>query len=1051
MNSTDPAAAPPDEAQAVDRALADALQGAPPAPEAPPEDGLRRFLGNLGRALTEPPALAELSAAYGRERAVEDLLHWFGRVQVPQVLVVGPPKVGKTAVVHGMARRIAAGDCPEALRGATVFELNPSQLVNELADQWRSQLPILFKDMAERGDLLLYLRDLPYSIGRGPQGGTMAANLAAMLAEQLPSSGLRCLIELRSNTLRRLNMQVPEFEQSFARLNVEPPADPGELRAIVDRVAADLSARQGLAIAPEACLAAIDLSERFNVAQAFPGKAIELLAEAVARRAEAWAGAPDTAPGPAPRVEASDVAGHLSEQTGLSRLLIDDSLPFDEEAVRAALGQWVIGQDPAVDAIVRAISLIRAHVNDPRRPLGVFLFLGPTGVGKTELSRALAAWLFGNEERLVRLNMGDYQNEWNAPIRLFGDNDPDEDLPTRRGQITNLVADEPFAVLLLDEFEKAAGTAILRFMQLFDEGVLINGDGETVNLRNTIIIATSNFGAAELNEDDDRRIGFVLPESRAREDQVRHALEQHFRPEFINRLDMVCFFKPLGIPSLHAIARRELGRLLEREGIRRRGLAVEVDEEVIEHIVERSYSPKYGARHLKRQIERSLAYPLAQVIVTERPAPGAVIRVFLAQDRVQAALLREEAPPAPVAEIQELDRRHRFSLSELDAGLEDVRARVDRLLAFHDQALRREQAAALMARMNEPGFWTDPARAEAELAELGHLTALVDRLDGLAEAVAALAGALELVREAGGGPMVGEAARQYRFLLTELPRAELEMLLVGPMDARDAILRLSSSPPGALAGSWPADLARCYLAWAARRGFETSVWDEQADAAGDPAALVIAVRGRGAYGLLKGEGGVHRLVQHREGGGRLSRHLRVEVLPEIDPESPEAPEPSALRVEVRTIKARGALLGRLRSQARAEHRPSATRVTLTNDRSLEESRALARRLLAALVAAQARPAEAPLGHADGESHWGAVVRSYCTYKSQYVRDTRTGHTETNIRRVLDGQLDPFIEAYLRAAAAAAAAEAALVEPELEDAPASPDDGLDQEPEPTPQP
>jgi len=1026
------------------------------------DDPLLSFLAAAGLNLTDLARQGRLRAAYGREAEVDAVLRALSRGQGAQPLVVGPPKVGKTAVIHEVVRRLEHGDCPAPLAGLTVYELAPAPLIMELGAEWRNQLPGFLRDVTEHAGVLLYLRDLSLAGAAGKKGHEATLDWVRALCEQLQGSSMRCVVEMRANALRRLDAAVPELAEAFTRVALdEPPA--GDVADIVEAACGDLEAAYAVRIERDARDAAVSLTRRFRVGQAFPGKAIALLEEAAARGAEArrdaegpragqdlptagdrpgakdrpMVGDPpavkdrsdaedrpavkdrpvdEDRPPPATVIDAPGVAAVFSDQTGLSRQLTDDGVPFDEGAVRRHLSERVIGQEQAIEVIAQTISLLRARLNDPRRPLGVFLFLGPTGVGKTELSKALAAWLFGDAGRLARFNMADF-TDWYDFEKLFGDEDETDDLAKRRGQLTLLLADEPFAVLLLDEFEKAHPNVYQRFLQLFDEGTLINADGETVNLRNTIIIATSNFGAQAYTS---AGIGFERPSDEAAiQAYIETAFENQFTPEFVNRLDRVCFFRPLGKHEVQRIARREIEHLLQREGIAGRGLVVEMDDEVVENVVERGYSRKFGARHLKRQIERAIAFALARAVLGQPTRPGDLVRLFVRGDRIHAAVVPDEAerPPAAVEVAVAPDgETRRFTLQELREALPDLEARVARLEAFHRIEEVRARSKDLMAAMSDPGFWDDPHRAEADLAALGDLTRVVDLCDGLRRATGDMAAALALIAEKGAGSMIGEAARQYRYLLRELPRAELDLLLADPWDRRDAFVLLHAPPAEADAGTWPEDLLGAYRGWAARRGFEAALLGETRDAAGRLASAALAVRGHGAYGLLKGETGAHRRLQPRADGGREAIHVRVEVVPELAGEVGQIPDPHDVEATARAINARGPLLGRLRSHASATHHPTGTTVSLTSDRPADESRALAERILAACLAARARRAALPSAPPDADALWGAVVRTYCVYKSHYVRDMRTGVTETHVRRVMEGHLDGFLEAYLRAVA-----------------------------------
>jgi peptide chain release factor 2 len=481
----------------------------------------------------------------------------------------------------------------------------------------------------------------------------------------------------------------------------------------------------------------------------------------------------------------------------------------------------------------------------------------------------------------------------------------------------------------------------------------------------------------------------------------------------------VCFFKPLTKPVLHEIARREIDNLFQREGITRRGLVIEMDEEVVERVVERGYSPKFGARHLKRQIERSIAYPLARAIIQQPTRAGDLARVYVKGDRIHAALIPDEAERAILEagiELETEDLSRRFTVEEMRNAVDELFARIERIESFHEMDATRTRMNDLITEMSAPTFWDDPQAAEAKLAVLGDLTRKVDVCEGLRRAAEDLESALELIVEEGARQLIGDAARRYRYLLRELPRVELDLLLTGPWDTHDAFLTVSVAPEDTEAAEWAEGLARMYLGWAGHRRYEATVLDETRDDAGHLQSFTVAIRGHGAFGLLKGESGAHRRLQHREEGGRQVLHARVEVIPDIGVDELGEITPGDLELQSQAISGQGEFIRRLRSHAQAVHLPSETVVSLTNDRTRDDNSELCRHLLQARLTFEARvperPAPSPL-----EPFWGAVVRTYSVYKDQFVKDTRTGVTETHIRRVLEGHIDTFLEAYLRALAA----------------------------------
>jgi hypothetical protein len=762
-------------------------------------------------------------------------------------------------------------------------------------------------------------------------------------------------------------------------------------------VAEDLGILHGLAVAPGAVDQALDLSQRYALDRAQPGKAIDVLRDALA---VAEAGDSDQ-----PRqLTGEDVVRRFGEHTGLPRMLLDDTAPFAEEHVLSFFKERVLGQEQAVEAVVQSLSLLRARVHNPLRPMGVFLFLGPTGVGKTELARTLAEYLYGDRDRLVRFNMAGYSQPFQV-VELFG-NPYSDDLPLRRGLLTNRLAGKMFSVIVLDEYEKADRNIYVRFLQLFDEGLLINGNDEVVNLRNAIFILTSNFGARLIEHG---RLGFAVTESvEARERRVLSETEQYFTPEFMNRMDAVCIFHPLNRAVMADIARREIGDLMGRDGILRRQLDVDIADDVIEHVVALGYSPHYGARYLKRQIEKSITYPLARAINARPPAAqGGSLRLYMKQGRVTAAYLpppsaQPERAPEPAAEAPP-------DLGQVRQALPVLAARLEALEELHGVSAARVERDAILAEMGDVGFWNDPAQARRKLDSYQQASSTVDVLGSLRQAYDGLAA--ECARPA---PRLESVTRGYRFLAAELPRLEFASWLSGPFDTAGAYLQVSVRSKLASARQWGATLARMYLGWAHRRGLTASILGEHQSPEGRLTRLVLAISGFGVYGLLRGETGTHRLVQTvKHDGQETVQRAAASVLvwPEVNDET--LPAIPGLEVRNRPISRGGLLLPRL-SQHVSVRQPGTDRgVELAGNLPADDLAAEASRLLRTSLFLEAEhPAELPPA--------GELVRTYIrNARDKGVHDHRTGQRTPRFKQVLDGDLQAFLDAALRARAGVA--------------------------------
>ena len=394
----------------------------------------------------------------------------------------------------------------------------------------------------------------------------------------------------------------------------------------------------------------------------------------------------------------------FAERTGLPLLLLSDEVPLRTGDVRAFFEARVLGQDEAVEAMVDLVTVAKSGLQDPNKPLGSFFFVGPTGVGKTELTKALAEFLFGSSDRVIRFDMAEH-GSGDALPRLIGT----AWHSNGEGELTRRVREQPFCVLLLDEIEKAHRDVFDALLSALGEGRLTDANGRTADFRNAIVVMTSNLGAGQ----GSAAVGFSAADAAAEADRLRrHFVEQaekFFRPEFFNRIDRVLPFHALDPETVRRIARRELGRLLMREGITRRRLLVEIDDAVVERLAESGFHPHYGARPLQREIERAVIQPLARLIVEQRPSAGDLVRFTCDGDEIRVAVQKVEVAEPP-------RRRERAAASGTEATLARAARRAAELHSAVEaevegpfaQSLRTE-ISALVERTSTPGFWDDAA------------------------------------------------------------------------------------------------------------------------------------------------------------------------------------------------------------------------------------------------------------------------------------------------------------------------------------------------------
>ncbi len=923
-------------------------------------DGLATL---VERDLTTLAKERRLSASHGLEQSAAELVTLLTRGG-KSPLLAGDQGVGKSAIVQEVARRIVDGNVPEALHGARVLEVTAAGIFARTnTPKGAAELfEDLLEDLALVPNTVVFLRDV---------GLVTGSSLVPVLIRALRSARLRFIFE---SDLRRGSELLRSDETLAEKLHLLVVNEPTTERArwIVGRAAEDLELEAGLPIDPSACDMALRLSVKFLLAQRLPRKALELLRETVAEASGASK----------ERVTGEDVLARFCNATRLPRFMADDSLPLDFDEVTRFFGTRLLGQTDAVQAVLRSVALLKAGLNNPRRPLGVFLFAGPTGVGKTHLAKLLAEYLFGSHDRLVRLNMADYPDFGDEQV-LFG-NPWAQGNDGKRGELTRLLDGRVFTVLLLDEFEKAHAKCHDRFLQLFDEGQFINAAGETVPCNNTLMVCTSNVGAEVYREGS---IGFAA--SRTDDEllaEVDRRISTTFRPEFLNRFDAMCHFRPLGKVEIRRIAQREVGRVLEREGIRARQLDVEVAPEVVELLVERGYSPTHGARYLQREIEKTLTAALA-VEIARQPLPaGTPVKVVAHKGHVHAIaepkvrrpreVTAQAQLPAAGAQVQRKKLDARSLVAEAEALIGRAAGVSSAFKRPELEARRRELLAASQA----PGFWDDADKAASILRAFRAVEVQLGELDRLRELCQV---ARRRAREAKSEMQLATAVRAVEEAAREVQLAEARVAsgTAGAVD--DAWLDISAGAEGEGGEAWVRELVSMYVGWATRRGYEVKVVAES-DA---PRRAVLYLHGPGVFGFLSGERGQHRRIEDES---RLVAYVRL-----AKPANGPIELRESLEITGREVKRRaGRFVERVATEAHARDERSGRELELAGAGSVTELRALTSAVL----------------ELQGEG--GPEVRRYFVGRSPRVEDPRTGEATPRVKDVMRGEIDVFIAAWI---------------------------------------
>ncbi|MBB4736355.1 ATP-dependent Clp protease ATP-binding subunit ClpC [Micrococcus cohnii] len=664
-------------------------------------------LDQFGRNLTAAANEGQLDPVIGRAEEMERVMQVLSRRTKNNPVLIGEPGVGKTAVVEGLAQAIHHGDVPEPLKDKQLYSLDLGSLVagSRYRGDFEERLKKVLKEVRTRGDIILFIDEIHTLVGAGAAEGAIdAANiLKPMLARgELQTIGATTLDEYRKNIEKDAAL-----ERRFQPIQVNEPSveDATEiLRGLRDRY----EAHHKVSITDGALHAAASMASRYISDRFLPDKAIDLIDEAGARlrirrmtvppeikayeeriaevrtkkeaaidgqdfeaaaafrdqekqlederreKEDAWRTGADS---DVATVDEDLIAEVLSKSTGIPVFKLSEEETDRLKNMEAELHQRVIGQDEAITSLSRAIRRTRAGLKDPKRPSGSFIFAGPTGVGKTELAKSLAEFLFGEEDALITLDMSEFQ-EKHTVSRLFGA-PPGYVGYEEGGQLTEKVRRRPFSVVLFDEVEKAHADLFNSLLQILEDGRLTDSQGRVVDFKNTVIIMTTNLGTKDISKGVMTGFGSTTNESSSYErmkGKVREELRQHFRPEFLNRVDDVIVFPQLQKREIVEIVDLFIARLSER--LAEQELSIELTDAAKDLLAERGYDPAMGARPLRRTIQQMLEDQLSEKILFGEIPAGSLISVDVTGEGADAELTfsfsggTEQLEGTPMAELE---------------------------------------------------------------------------------------------------------------------------------------------------------------------------------------------------------------------------------------------------------------------------------------------------------------------------------------------------------------------------------------------------------------
>lgn len=571
-------------------------------------------LDKYGRDLTAQARNGELDPVVGRHIEIERVIQILSRRKKNNPILIGEPGVGKSAIVEGLALRIVSGEIP-ALEGKRIVSLDIASMVagTTYRGQFEERMKVILNELRKHPEVILFIDEIHTIIGAGnAQGSLDAANI---LKPALARGEVQCVGATTTAEYGKSIEKDGALERRFQKVMVQPTTT-DETFAILSRLSEAYGAFHHVQYTEQALRACVQLTDRYVTDRAFPDKAIDAMDEAGAYKHDHTPVAPaaddaDTAK-PMPQVTEADIAYIVSQMSGVPVQRVAKAEGEQLRQMGAVLNRRVVGQEAAVNAMVKAIQRSRMGLRDPRKPIGTFFFLGPTGVGKTHLAQCLAEEMFGNRDAIIRFDMSEYMEK--HTVSLLVGAPPGYVAHEDGGKLTEAVRRKPYSIVLFDEIEKAHPDIFNVLLQVMDEGRLTDRQGHVVDFKNTIIILTSNVGTRQLSEFGGG-IGFGADnlDDKSSERTLMKALQRTFPPEFVNRLDNVIVFHSLSDETLAQILSLELRPLEQR--LEAMGYKLHLKDETRQKLLEQSRDKQYGARPIKRAIQTLVEDPITDILL----------------------------------------------------------------------------------------------------------------------------------------------------------------------------------------------------------------------------------------------------------------------------------------------------------------------------------------------------------------------------------------------------------------------------------------------------
>ena len=588
-------------------------------------------LEEFGYDITQAAREGKLDPLVGRENEIQRVIQILGRRRKNNPMLVGDPGVGKSAIVEGIALKIVNGDIPPVLADKRLISLDLGSIVagTKYRGDFEKRLKAIINETAANPDVILFIDEFHTIVGAGGASGSL--NAANMLKPALARGEIQCIGATTMDEFRKIVEKDGALDRRFQKIVVEK-TDIQHTISILDKLKTNYEKYHNVTYSEESIEACVRMSERYITDRCLPDKAIDVMDEtgSMVRLKN---------PKKTACVTAEDVASMISKMTGIPSGQIAESEGVRLMKMGEKLRGRIIGQDEAIDKVVRAIQRGRAGIKDPGKPIGTFIFFGQTGVGKTQLAKSLAEYLFDSEDNMIRLDMSEYMEKFNVS-RLIGA-PPGYVGFEEGGQLSERVRRKPYCVVLLDEIEKAHPDVFNLLLQVMDEGRLTDSNGRTVSFRNTILIMTSNVGSRELDEYGSG-VGFSTSVKNVqgnRKNVLEKAVRKAFPPEFINRVDEQVFFRPLDKEDIGRIIDIELKGLKNR--VKDAGFELTITPSAKRFVADAGYDPSFGARPLKRAIRKYIEDPVSECIISNRMfggKGGGKLKVSLSKDKESTAV-----------------------------------------------------------------------------------------------------------------------------------------------------------------------------------------------------------------------------------------------------------------------------------------------------------------------------------------------------------------------------------------------------------------------------